>query len=75
MYAQPNERIWHMVDLEFERNVRSLTQEGLSELSGVSRSHIANIERGHTFPSIRTAKKLSKVLQINWQEFFDEMED
>lgn len=60
-----------MMDLARERKKKNLTQHSLSLIAGVSRSHIANIERGSAVPSIPTAKKLSHALGTNWQEFFE----
>ena len=45
------------------RRYRLLTQRELSELSGLGKSHISNIENGAQF-SIRTAKKLAQALGV-----------
>ena len=45
------------------RNMRKeagLTQEKLSELSGVSRSHIAEIEAGKYSPTVKTLDAISR---------------
>jgi XRE family transcriptional regulator, regulator of sulfur utilization len=44
------------------RERRSLSQEALSDLAGLSRSFIGEIERGATVPSIETMQKLADAL-------------
>ena len=41
-----------------------LTQEGLSELSGISKNQISNIENGHSTPTADSIVKLSKALEV-----------
>jgi len=48
--------------LRLERN---LSQEKLSELSGLDRSYVSEIERGEKTASIRTVVKLAKGLDIS----------
>lgn len=45
------------------RRHRLMTQKELSDLTGMSESHISNIESGSNF-SIRTAKKLATALRV-----------
>jgi DNA-binding XRE family transcriptional regulator len=47
---------------------RLLTQEELSEKSGVSPSTVANIERDHREPHFRTIRKLAKALDVDPSE-------
>jgi len=41
------------------RESRGLSQEGLAELAGLSRSFLGEIERGDAVPSIETLQKLA----------------
>lgn len=47
------------------RNAKGLTQEELSELSGVSIPHISNIENGKTKIKVDTLVKLSNALNVS----------
>lgn len=47
------------------RNLRNLTQENLSELTGLSVSAISRIETGHNSTSLKTLSKICDVLDIN----------
>ena len=46
------------------RNLRNLTQENLSELTGLSVSAISRIETGHNSTSLKTLSKICNVLDI-----------
>lgn len=50
---------------------KNLTQEELGKKSGVGSNTIARIERGIQKPSFSTLKKLSKVLDIDINNFPD----
>ena len=47
------------------RNSRNLTQENLSELTGLSVSAISRIETGRNSTSLKTLSKICDVLDIN----------
>lgn len=47
------------------RNLRKLTQENLSELTGLSVSAISRIETGHNSTSLKTFSKICSVLDIS----------
>jgi len=51
-----------------------MTQKDVAHLSGVKRPTYALIETGAREPSVPTAKKLSKVLGIEWTRFFEEQQ-
>jgi transcriptional regulator with XRE-family HTH domain len=44
------------------REKRGLSQEGLAEIAGLSRSFLGEIERGACVPSIETLQKLADAL-------------
>ena len=46
------------------RKERGLSQERLSELSGVARVTIARIESGRSSPNLETMKRLADVLNV-----------
>ncbi|KQU20354.1 helix-turn-helix transcriptional regulator [Peribacillus butanolivorans] len=52
------------------RKAHQLTQEKLSELTGVSRQTIISIETGRFDPSIKLAYKLAKVFQLAIEDIF-----
>jgi transcriptional regulator with XRE-family HTH domain len=49
----------------------SLSQEGLSELSGVSSRHISEMERGESNPSYQVLKQIAKALAIPMQSLLN----
>jgi transcriptional regulator with XRE-family HTH domain len=53
---------------------RNLSQEKLSELSGLDRSYVSEIERGKKTASIRTVIKLSEGLNILPHKLFSIIE-
>jgi len=50
--------------LRQQRVMRELTLQQLSEMSGVSSSHLGRIERGERFPSARILHKIAKPLGL-----------
>lgn len=50
------------------REERGLTQEVLSGLAAVSRSHLAEIETGHTNANVETLWKISEALDMKMSE-------
>jgi transcriptional regulator with XRE-family HTH domain len=54
--------------LKEHRKRRTLTQEELANLSGVSRPTIARLETTNTRATPETARKLAKVLRTNPEE-------
>ena len=53
------------------RKQKSLTQEALAEMIGVSSTYIGFIEQGQRTPSIKTADKLARVLGVKLSKLFD----
>ena len=69
MEQELRKRIAH--NLKVERAKKSLTQENLAELSGVSVKHITKIETGKVTPSIYIMYKFSKVLDTSIDELLN----
>ena len=46
------------------RNRLNLTQEALSEISGISVNQISNLENGHFTPSVKTVIRLCASLKV-----------
>lgn len=61
-----------MFNMKVRRVIKGMTQEQLAEKAGVSRSHITRVERGEIKPSVPVAKRLGKVLDVDWRCFYDE---
>ena len=61
-----------MVDLQKVRTAKGLTQEQLASEVGVIRQTISEIECGRNKPSVKVAKKIAEVLDIDWTNFFEE---
>ena len=56
--------------LKYLRGLRSLSQQELAKVSGVSQSTIAQIEGGRKDPSISTLKKICKALEVQMAVLF-----
>lgn len=54
------------------RLMKELTQEKLAELCDVASSSISLYENGKRRPSVEVAKKIAKVLDFDWTEFYEE---
>lgn len=57
----------------FLRNIRiekNLSATKLADLSGISKTHILNIERGEASPTLNCLCKLSCVLKVEVYELF-----
>ncbi len=48
---------------------RGLSQEGLGNASGNGRTYVGQLERGERRPSLKTVLALSKVLEVDPDEF------
>ena len=57
-------------NLKFYRNQRGLTQEELSEISGISSDYISEIERGKKTPSFKRMILISQALDIEIYKLF-----
>ena len=58
------------VAIRAARNQREMTQEKLSELSGVSVRHIGKIENGEINPSFEVLLSLVTILKISFDTLF-----
>lgn len=56
------------------REQRGLTQEVLSGLAAVSRSHLAEIETGHTNANVETLWKISEALDMKMSDLIQMVE-
>ena len=51
---------------------KGLTQEQLASECGVQRTTITMIELGENKPSVELAKKLGKIFEVAWSDFFED---
>ena len=58
-----------MQDLRTVRESKRLSQQDLSELSGVSQPHLSALERGQYLPNKHTRLRIQQLMgsQIDWQ--------
>lgn len=62
-----------MRDFLFEaRKKKGMTQQEVAKAAKISHTAYCNIENGKRDPSVRTAKKIAKVLGFDWTMFFNE---
>lgn len=59
---------YHVYDL---RAQKGLSLKDLSELSGLSKSHINDIENGNKSPTVNTLCRLSLALDVSPHDLFD----
>ena len=57
-------------NLKFYRNKQGLTQDKLSEISGISSDYISEIERGKKTPSFKRMDIIAKALNIDVYKLF-----
>lgn len=60
------------MDLVKARTAKGMTQQELAKALGITRAAYTNIENGKRKPSVKIAKKLSVILDLNWVAFFDD---
>ena len=63
------------MNLKLERVKKSLTQEKLAEMAGVSTKHIVMIEKASVSPSINIVASLAKVLNVSVDKLIAEIDD
>lgn len=62
-----------MKQRELIRNRRiekGLTEIQVAQFAGITQGAYSHIESGRRNPSIKVAKRLAKVLEMDWTEFF-----
>lgn len=57
-------------NIKYFRSLKNLTQEKLSEISGISKDYLSEIERGKKTPSIKRLIKIAEALEIDVYKFF-----
>ena len=57
-------------NLKFYRNKLNLTQEKLSELSGISSDYLSEIERGKRTPSFKRLDLIASALDLDVYKLF-----
>ncbi|MBQ8475757.1 MAG: helix-turn-helix transcriptional regulator [Candidatus Gastranaerophilales bacterium] len=57
-------------NLRFYRNEQGLTQEKLSELTGISTDYLSEIERGKKTPSFKRMELIAKALNLEVYKLF-----
>ena len=58
------------INLRYYRNKFNLTQEQLSELSGISSDYLSEIERGKRTPSFKRLEMIANALNIEVYKLF-----
>lgn len=53
------------------RNRKKLTHEDVAKKAGITRQYYGMIEKGERTPSVSIAKKIGKVLEVDWTIFFE----
>ena len=57
-------------NLKKYRNLKGLTQEQLSEITGISQDHLSEIERGKKTPSFKRFILIAEALETPAYKFF-----
>jgi transcriptional regulator with XRE-family HTH domain len=52
------------------REKRGLTQQGLSDLAGLNRNYVSDVERGRRNPCLGNIVKLAEALDVSPSELF-----
>lgn len=51
-------------NIKYYRKEKNFTQEKLSEISGISKDYLSEIERGKKIPSVRRLIKIAEAFEI-----------
>ena len=57
-----------------ERKKKGISQEVLSGLAGIGRTHLSSIERGERKPTLETFYRIAQALDVKASELFTEIE-
>ncbi len=60
------------LNLAKRRKEKGLTAKKMAELVGITQSGYTHIELGNRNPSVTVAKKIAKVLDFDWIDFFSD---
>ncbi len=52
------------------RRKKRLTQSELASLTGINQAAYSNIENGKRVPSVKLAKRIATILEIDWTLLF-----
>ena len=63
------------MNLKEIRKKQNKTQCEVAEEADIARAYYTQIEMGMYRPSVETAKRIAKVLNIDWTEFFNDEGD
>lgn len=58
--------------LKEARKKKNLTQRDVAKAAGMNRVVYCEIENGKRNPSVKLAKKLGQILDVDWSEFYEE---
>lgn len=61
-----------LINIKKLRTEKGMTQEQLANDCGVQRTTITMIELGENKPSVELAKKLGKIFDVAWSDFFED---
>lgn len=61
-------------NIKIERIRKDITQEEFAEMINMSLSYVSKLEQGLTSPTAIALYKMSKILQIPMEKFFEGME-
>jgi transcriptional regulator with XRE-family HTH domain len=53
------------------RRFKGLTQVEVARLIGISQSGYSQIERGEINPKVQTAKRIARILETDWEGFYE----
>lgn len=55
------------------RKNKGFTQFEIAQIVDINTASYCNIETGKRNPSVKLAKKISELLDLNWMDFFEDM--
>ena len=62
------ERDW----LKKKRLEKNISQEKVAKMCEITQEYYSLLEKGLRQPAVKVAKKLGRVLDFNWEEFYKE---
>ncbi|EGO8273425.1 TPA: helix-turn-helix transcriptional regulator [Enterococcus faecalis] len=58
--------------LKSKREKLGYTQESFAKEIGIAKTTYASYEQGYRNPTVQTAKKMAKILNVSWTIFFED---